>query len=72
MSHISHIYGIHTWNPYMVAIYVTYMATIYGPVPVSEIWFGLVWLGWVWFGFEWCVTWVMSRCSYMQNFELLA
>ena len=36
------------------------------------IWFGLVWLGLVWFGFEWYGTWVMSRCSYMQNFELLA
>ena len=37
-----------------------------------EIWFGLVWLGLVWFGFEWYGTWEMSRCSYMQNFELLA
>ena len=37
-----------------------------------EIWFGLVWLALVWCGFEWYGTWVMSRCSYMQNFELLA
>ena len=37
-----------------------------------EIWFGLVRLGLVWFDFEWYGTWVMSRCSYMQNFELLA
>ena len=37
-----------------------------------EIWFGLVCLGLVWFGFEWCGRWVMSRCIYMQNFELLA
>ena len=37
-----------------------------------EIWFGLVWVGFVWFGFQWYGTWVMSRCSYMQNFELLA
>ena len=37
-----------------------------------EIWFGLVWLGLVWFGFEWYGTGVMSRCNYMQNFELLA
>ena len=37
-----------------------------------EIWFGLVWLCLVWFGFEWYGTWVMSICSYMQNFELLA
>ena len=43
---------------------------IYGQY--MEIWFGLVWLGLVWFGFEWYGTWVMSRCSYMQNFELLA
>ena len=37
-----------------------------------EIWFGLVWLGLVWFGFEWYGIWVMSRCSYMQNLELMA
>ena len=37
-----------------------------------EIWFGLVWVGFIWFGFEWYGTWVMSRCSDMQNFELLA
>ena len=41
------------------------------------VWFGLVWLGLVWFGlvqfgFHWYGTWVMSRCSYMGNFELLA
>ena len=36
------------------------------------IWFGLVWLGLVWFDFEWYGTWVMSRCTYMQNFEFLA
>ena len=37
-----------------------------------EIWFDLVWLGLVWFGFEWYGTWVMARCSYMQNSMLLA
>ena len=35
-----------------------------------NIWFGLVWSGLVWFPFEWYGTWVMSGCSYMQNFEL--
>ena len=34
--------------------------------------FGLVWVGLVWFGFEWYDIWAMSRCSYMQIFELLA
>ena len=35
---------------------------------MANIWkFGLVW-----FGFEWYGTWVMSRCSYMQNFKLIA
>ena len=34
------------------------------------IWFGLEWLGLVWFDFEWYGIWVMSRCSYMHNFEL--
>ena len=38
----------------------------------TKIWFGLVWLGLVWFGFEWYGTGVMSKCNYMQNFELLA
>ena len=37
-----------------------------------EIWFGLVWVCLAWFGFEWYGTWVMSRCNYMQNFELLS
>ena len=37
-----------------------------------DIWFGLEWLGLVWFDFEWYGTWVMSRCSYLQNFELIA
>ena len=32
----------------------------------KDIWFGLVWLGLVWYG-----TWVLSRCSCMQKFELL-
>ena len=40
---------------------------------MANIWkFGLVWLDLVWFGFEWYGIWVMSRCSYMQNLELLA
>ena len=40
---------------------------------MANIWkFGLVWYGWVWFGFEWYGTWAMSRCNYMQSFELLA
>ena len=38
----------------------------------TKIWFGLVWLGMVWFGLEWDGIWVLSICSYMQNFELLA
>ena len=38
----------------------------------KDIWFGLVWLSLVWFGFEWYGAWVLSRCSSMQNFELLA
>ena len=28
--------------------------------------------GMVWFNFEWYGTWIMSRCSYMHNSELLA
>ena len=40
---------------------------------MANIWkFGLVWFGMVMFGFKWYGTWVMSRCSYMQNFEFLA
>ena len=37
-----------------------------------EIWFSLVWLGLAWFGFEWYGAWVIFKCIYMQNFELLA
>ena len=40
---------------------------------MANMWkFGLVWYGKVWFGFEWYGTGVISRCGYMQNFELLA
>ena len=38
----------------------------------KDIWFGLVRLGLVWFGFERYGAWVLSRCSSMLNFELLA
>ena len=37
----------------------------------KDIKFCLVLLSLVWFGFEWYGVWVLSRCSSMQNLEIL-